>query len=133
MQTLSTGSSISRLGQLAHIIAYNIFCFGLILLLVAGHDRLPSFAALASIPLLWLCTRRRFWFRPRLPEQCFNRVESWLWFGGAVACGLMLLGCAYAMGVRGALGLFQAMAIGVVSWAFLFLTFRDCRRTVQRK
>ena len=132
MQPLPTGKTIPRLwGRLAHVIAYNIVWFGIMLALLAARH-LPSFIPFVLVPLLWLCTRQSSPLRPQLPEQRFSLVESWLWFGGAGVCALALLGRAYAAGDRDALGLFQAVALGVGSWAFGFLTFRDCRRTIQR-
>ena len=133
MQALPPGKTIApRWGQLTHILAYNIFVFGIILVLVAFRSRLPGFAPFALVPLLWLCTRQSSPLRPRLPEQPFSPAESRLWFGGAGVCSLALLGCAYAAGIRDALGLFQVVGVGAASWAFLFLTFRDCRRALAR-
>jgi hypothetical protein len=65
-----------------------------------------------------------------LPEERFSFIENWLWFSGAGVCGVILLGCAYGAGVRSRLDLFQAAALGIGSWAFVFLTFRDCRRAI---
>ena len=132
MQTLPSEKPVPpRWGQLAHVLAYNIFCFGIILALVAGRGHLPSFAAFVLIPVLWLCTRPSSPVKPRLLEQSFSPAEWRLWFAGAAVFALALPVGAYASGVRDALELFQAVGVGVASWAFLFLTFRDCRRTLQ--
>ena len=131
MNPPSTGKNIPRLWQrLVQVLAYNILWFVITLALLAARH-LPSFMPFVLAPLLWLCTRQSFPLRPQLPEQRFSLVESWLWFGGAGVCALTSLGCAYGAGIRGALELFQAVAVGIGSWAFVFLTSRDCRRTIQ--
>jgi sterol desaturase/sphingolipid hydroxylase (fatty acid hydroxylase superfamily) len=113
---------------LAQVIAYHILLFVIMLGLLTRY--LPSFMPFLLVPLMLLCTRPNFPLKPQLPKQDFSLIEWWRWFGGAVACGLILLGCAYGAEIRGALELFQAFAIGVATWAFIFLACRDCRRTI---
>jgi len=115
--------------RLVQVLAYHISWFVIMLALVVTRH-LPSFLPFVLVPLLWLCARRSSPLRPKLPEQHFSLVESWLWFGGACVCALIVLGCAYGIGIRGTLELFQAVAAGAGSWAFVFLTYRDCRRTI---
>ena len=108
------------------ILAYYLLLFCIIVGLLSRY--LPGFLPFVLVPLLWLCTRPSFPLKPKLPEQEFSRVEWWLWLGGAGVCGLVLLGYAYGAGFRGTLKLFQAFAIGVATWSFIFLACRDCRR-----
>jgi hypothetical protein len=130
MQTPSPEKTIStRWGPLAHVLAYNIFCFAIVFFMVFGKEfLLPSFAMLPLSLLLWLTMRPTSRVRPRLPEKPFSPAENRLWLSGAVVCALALLGCAYAAGVRDAMKLSPAFSLGVPGWVFLFLTVRDCRR-----
>jgi len=127
---LTSKTTTSHRRRLVQVFGYYILCYGIVMALISS--RLPFFMPFVLVPLLWFCTRRSSPLKPPLPERPFSLVESWLWFGGAGICGLVALGFAYVVGNGGALGLFKALAIGAGSWAFGFLTFRDCRRTLQK-
>ena len=116
--------------RLAQVIAYYLLLFVIMLGLLTRY--LSGFMPFVLVPLLWFATRPSSPLKPQLPEQEFSPIEWRLWFGGAAVCGLILLGCAYGAQIRDGLELFQALAIGVATWAFIFLACRDCRRTIQR-
>lgn len=115
--------------RLAKVIAYYFLLYAMLLGLLTSY--LPSFMPFVLSPLLWLATRPSFPLKPQLPHQEFSPGEWRLWFGGAVVCGLVLLGCAYGAQIRDDLELFKAWALGGATWAFLFLACRDCRRIIQ--
>ncbi|MBL9170896.1 MAG: hypothetical protein JNN07_24400 [Verrucomicrobiales bacterium] len=115
--------------RLAQVIAYYFLLLIIMLGLLTGYLR--SFMPFVLVPLLWFATRPSFPLKPQLPEQEFSPIEWRLWFGGAAVSGLIVVVCAYGSQVRDALALLQALAIGVVTWAFVFLAYRDCRRTAK--
>ena len=129
LDTMNPPSTDSLWRRLAQVFCYYSLLFILVLPLLTG---LGTFIGILLIPLLWLCARPNFVFRPKLPEQDFTNLEWSVWFGGAAICPLIVVGCAYGAGTRDPFKFFQAVAVAVTAWAFLFLAFRDCRRTIHQ-
>ncbi len=109
----------------AHVLAYNFFVFGIIL--ITSFTPI-GFFALPLVLLLWFSISAGSPIKPNLPKRPVSSAARWLWFGGALIFAMGMLGCAHLAGVHDAMDKFTACTFGLFSWAFLYLTIYDYRR-----
>ncbi len=112
-----------------HVLAYHTICFAIIALVIFNHS-LPIVIKALLILLLCYSTGPKSRVKPLLAGGRFNSMEIKIWYAGGAASGLVSLSSALAIGVSDPLGWLQAVAAGIIIWAFLFISFCDCRRCI---